>query len=415
MRKNTRHNPTRRATKKVEKDVLSVFKKEIPSIHFSDKAEKDYHEWTSQAAYIYRDLLHIPPKLFSGASVIDFGAGTGENTIPLANWGAMCTLVDINAEALKIAKKVFKRYDTRQRKHRFSCSSIFYYADTKQYNFVCALGSLHHTNEKERAFSIISSFLKPDGYLILGMSSPVGGFQNNLQRIICYKFAETDEEIVEVAERLFREDIDRAQAFGKRSRRSIIFDRWVVPKQDDPTVEQVLDWFRKNGIRFYHSYPPIVLPALADSAHHVPRFELTDWGGVGGWSEAFWLTHRDSDAIEVPAALQTLPPFSSKQSKMASFVNNIEPSSRVDLDELEALIEDHLATLSKLDLTSFLKHTHRELFAEILGALKILRIGDLNGITKYLSEAKHMFRGMNGLRNIYYVGWKDETLVGSRR
>jgi ubiquinone/menaquinone biosynthesis C-methylase UbiE len=48
--------------------------------------------------------------MFDGCSLIDFGAGTGENTIQFANWGAKYTLVDVNDKACNIAQKVFKTY-----------------------------------------------------------------------------------------------------------------------------------------------------------------------------------------------------------------------------------------------------------------------------------------------------------------
>jgi len=48
--------------------------------------------------------------MFDGCSLIDFGAGTGENTIQFANWGAKYTLVDVNDKACTLAQKVFKTY-----------------------------------------------------------------------------------------------------------------------------------------------------------------------------------------------------------------------------------------------------------------------------------------------------------------
>ena len=96
--------------KEVEQNVLNTFKKEIPSIHFSDKQERDYQLWIAKQPYIFRDLLHFPPKMFDGCSLIDFGAGTGENTIQFANWGAKYTLVDVNDKACNIAQKEFKTY-----------------------------------------------------------------------------------------------------------------------------------------------------------------------------------------------------------------------------------------------------------------------------------------------------------------
>jgi SAM-dependent methyltransferase len=393
-------------TESVERVVLRVFKREIPSIHFSDKSDAAYAEWTEDAAYAYRDLLHVPPEMFRGASLIDFGAGTGENTVHFANWGAACTLVEMNEDALRIATEVFRKYAPSPERHQLVHSSIFEYRDSKTYDFVCARGSLHHTNDKERAFSIAASFLRPGGYFILGLSSPVGGFQNNLQRMICYRFGRNDEEIVQIAERLFKEDIDRAQEFSKRTRRAIIFDRWVVPKQDDPTAEEVLRWFKANGLRFYHSHPAIVPPVQSDSTHHRPHFRVTDLQTIGAWAEAFWLSHQDPDAVEVPAILEGLDEFARRQAALTAHINDVAPGSSIDLDALESKIDDHLAALAGVDLTRFLRNRHRELFAEVGQVLDLMKSNDLDALASYLGQTKHLFRGMNGLRSVYYVGWK---------
>ena len=93
-----------------ELSVLKTFKEEIPSKYFSDKTDREYEAYRANAAYLYRDLLKFPPKMFEGCSLIDFGAGTGENTVYLADWGARCTLVEMNAKAQNISKEVFRKY-----------------------------------------------------------------------------------------------------------------------------------------------------------------------------------------------------------------------------------------------------------------------------------------------------------------
>src|SRR5688572_11490963 len=111
--------------KKVEQSVLETFKAEIPSKYFSDKTEKEYEAYKANATYLYRDLLKFPPQMFRGQKLIDFGAGTGENTVYLANWGATCTLVEMNDSAQTISKEVFRKYSGNFDAHRFFLSSIF--------------------------------------------------------------------------------------------------------------------------------------------------------------------------------------------------------------------------------------------------------------------------------------------------
>ena len=96
--------------KKTEKATLKTFQTHIPSIYFSNKSKKQYEKYVKNSEYIYRDLFNFPPKMFQNSNLIDFGAGTGENTIYLANWGAKCTLVEMNKLAQNISKKVFRKY-----------------------------------------------------------------------------------------------------------------------------------------------------------------------------------------------------------------------------------------------------------------------------------------------------------------
>src|SRR5688572_8124772 len=127
--------------RQVEQATLKTFQEEIPSIYFSDKTEKEFREYSENALYTYRDLFKFPPKMFADANLIDFGAGTGENTVSLARWGANCTLVEMNGKALAIARQVFDRY-ARSGRHSFVQSSIFDYESPTKYDIVHCRGVL---------------------------------------------------------------------------------------------------------------------------------------------------------------------------------------------------------------------------------------------------------------------------------
>ena len=82
-----------------EASVLKTFKREIPSDYYSDKSEKEFLAYYKNAEFFYRNNLKFPPEMFKGKKLIDFGAGTGENTVYLAKWGADCTLIEMNDKA----------------------------------------------------------------------------------------------------------------------------------------------------------------------------------------------------------------------------------------------------------------------------------------------------------------------------
>ncbi len=393
--------------KKVEKKVLETFKKENPSTHFSNKGKREFKLWQKNLDFVWNSLMHFPPKMFEGCSLIDFGAGTGENTVHYANWGANCTLIDNNKDSLKVARKVFKKYSKNFNKHRFNCSSIFNYKSKKKYDIVVSQGAIHHTDNKEKAFKKIIKFLKPNGYLIFALSNPSGGFQNNLQRLLVYKFAKNWNEMINVAEELFREDISRSQKYSKRTRKEIIFDRYVVPKQDDPSIRELFQWFKKSKIKFYSSYPPITPNIFADSWLNNLKFDLKKISkNIGALPEAIWLSHKDEDNYDVPKILNSLNKFSNTQHTMTKYINNIEPNTKIKFSTLEKKIKLYEKELTKVDYLSHIKQKQKKFLIEIKKLLKLTGSNDFNKIKIFLKKTKYLFRGFNGIRSIYFVGKK---------
>lgn len=394
-------------TKEVEQSVLETFQEEIPSIYFSDKTEKEYEDYKKNAEYLYRDLLKFPPAMFNGCNLIDFGAGTGENTVYLANWGAKCTLVEMNDNAQSISKEVFRKYTKNYSEHKFFCSSIFDYKSSEKYDVVHCRGVLSHTDDKEGAFSKIASFLKPGGYLIFGDPNKAGGFQNMLQRYILYKFATSWDDIVAIAERLFKDDIDRSQKAVNRTRRAIIFDRWVVQKQDDPSVGEVLQWFDDNNLIFYSSYPPILYPVFGDSVHHRPKFEPQTFKDIGVLTESVWLMQNESDSLEVPRILQPLLKLSKKQFSLVDYMSDCNMNSVIENTILKQKINDYLEVFNKVDLREHLAKRMRGLLKEVKELMDVVETRDIDKIRNYIAGAKHLFRGAHGLRHVDFIAYKN--------
>ena len=55
-------------------------------------------------------IYEISKKYVQRKNLIDLGSGTGENTVYFDNWGAKCTPVEMNPNAFKISKNIFKKY-----------------------------------------------------------------------------------------------------------------------------------------------------------------------------------------------------------------------------------------------------------------------------------------------------------------
>ena len=147
--------------KKTEQETLKTFKQEIPSIDFPHLDDQSFKDFANNFEKTYRDYFKFPPKMFLNTNLIDFGAGTGHNTICLANWGAKCTLVELSDKSLSIAKEVFSMRAINPSEHKFINSSIFDFEEkNKLYDIVLCRGVLSHTAGKEQAFKkICKSFV----------------------------------------------------------------------------------------------------------------------------------------------------------------------------------------------------------------------------------------------------------------
>jgi 2-polyprenyl-3-methyl-5-hydroxy-6-metoxy-1,4-benzoquinol methylase len=392
---------------RVERATLKTFQEEIPSIYFSDKSEEAFRQYTDNASYMYRDLFKFPPKMFANADLIDFGAGTGENTVSLARWGANCTLVEMNDKALGIARQVFARY-APDGKHTFVQSSIFDYESSLKYDIVHSRGVLSHTADKEGAFKKISTFLKPGGFLIFGDPNKAGGFQNMLQRYAVYRHASSWDDMVDVSEKLFKEDIDRSQSFINRTRRSIIFDRWVIQSQDDPSVAEVVGWCTASGLRIYSAYPPFLMPVLGDSAHHRPKFDPATVRGMASIAETVWLLQRRGDRENVQALDGEYQTYADDLSSLTRYVENLNSASSLDKGQFNDMADAVARSMSNLSLLEPLKVRLAEFIQEAKQFVNLVGTANLAEIKTYIDSCQHLFKGACGVRHVDFIAYKPE-------
>ena len=394
--------------KKIEAATLATFQEEIPSIYFSHLGEKEYKGHTENAEYVYRENLKFPPKMFYGAELIDFGAGTGENTIYFANWGATCTLVEMNDKAQKISKEVFSKHAKNKDRHTFICSSIFDYSpdDQKKYDIVHCRGVLSHTAANEVAFKKVSTFVKPGGFLIYSDPNKAGGFQNMLQRFAVYHFASTPDEMVAVCETLFREDIDRSEKAVPRTRRAIIFDRWVIQSQDDPSVSEVALWAQESGLRLYSCYPPVLLPFFGDSIHHRPKLDPYSLPELFSITELTWMMQTESDAEFLPEVTAQLSDFASSLSKITSYVENFNLNKKLDTKKFTKLSRELVSSVDNLDIILPLRNKLSIFASEAEEFVSVVKDGDLGKVRQFIEKTEYLFKGACGVRLIGLIAYK---------
>lgn len=396
--------------KNVEAETLATFQEEIPSLYFSHLNEGVYKKYIENAEYVYRDHFKFPPKMFDGSELIDFGAGTGENTIYLANWGATCTLVEMNDKAQKVSKEVFSKYAKNKESHTFVCASIFDYSpdDGKQYDIVHCRGVLSHTAAKEDAFRKIAGFVKPNGFLIFGDPNKAGGLQNMLQRFAIYHFASTPNEMVDVCETLFREDIDRSEKAIPRTRRAIIFDRWVIQSQDDPSVSEVVSWTQGSGLRLYSCYPPVLPPLFGDSIHHRPKFDPYSLHDFFSIAELTWMLQTSSDAELLPEVSMTLGQFASSLAELTAYVANFNRHKNLDVKLFTSLSRELVASSDRINAFLMPLHDKLSVFAqEAEDFVNLVKSSDLAKVRSFIEKTQYLFKGSCGVRHVDFIAYKQ--------
>jgi hypothetical protein len=72
----------------VEERLLYLYRKENPS-HIKIEDEDLRDKYIKIHKRMYRNLLKFPEKMFKDSNLLDVGAGTGENSLLYALWGAI--------------------------------------------------------------------------------------------------------------------------------------------------------------------------------------------------------------------------------------------------------------------------------------------------------------------------------------
>jgi 2-polyprenyl-3-methyl-5-hydroxy-6-metoxy-1,4-benzoquinol methylase len=393
--------------KQTEAETLATFQEELPSVYYSDKSDQEFHSYLENAEFTYRDCFKFPPEMFANKTLIDFGAGTGENTVYLARWGARCTLVEMNPGALKIASEVFRRYSQApEGTHRFVNSSIFDFEESGLYDIVHSRGVLSHTAAKEEAFGRIADRVRPGGYLIFGDPNKAGGFQNMLQRHIIYRFATTKEDMTILAERLFKYDIDRSQRIIPRTRKSIIFDRWVIQQQDDPSVDEVFSWFRSAGLKIYGTYPPVFPPLIGDSVHHQPKFDWASVPNIGLLSEITWLLQSKGDSENSRVLDDQYHELAQSFASLTSLIANRNARSPIDVGGFLESLTELRATTTTFRPYGALFTRLQKMLDEVAELMKIVETGNLESVERALRNFEVLFSGATGVRHVDFIGYR---------
>lgn len=402
--------------KTITQKVNDVYSKDNPSLYLKNFSQ--VNKFVKNRINLLM-ALKLPKKIFKNSNLIDYGSGTGLNTLVYNCLGANCTLVDYDKKSYLYSKKLFKTFS--KNKYQIYNKDIFNFRTKKKFDFVVSNGVVHHTKNPILNLKICVKSLKKNGFFILGIGETNGFFQRNLQRLVLYSLSDNQEEIVQYAKILFKNHLYRSKKFSGRTIEEIIADTYLNPKINTLSLKQTIEFFKKNNLEMYSFYGTInSLENLLENDTN--QFKLRN-------SNKYT---KQKNELKMNLNLNDLQNFSlsnnfykksqlhlynkinllnNNLNKLTSSINDIEFNKKRNLNNnLIDKIYKNIANFKNVDPLN--KKHNLKFLKELKSLIKILNSSfskkeKFFKIKKNLSKCKVLMKGFNGTGMNYFVGYKN--------
>tara|TARA_Y100000768_G_C23989853_1_gene691607 strand:+ start:2899 stop:3816 length:918 start_codon:yes stop_codon:yes gene_type:complete len=196
-------------------------------------------------------LKNLKKLIGFGKKIIEVGSGTSQLSIALASsTNNQVVAFDPTLESLRLGSEFSK--NNRVPNCIFVNGDLFSNPFLEEYfDIVYCSGVLHHTENPKRGFKIITSWLKREGYVIIGLYNFYGRlrtvFRQKLFRLLgSGKFGSY---LVSLLDPILRKEM------SENKRKAWFQDQYEHPVESLHTLDEVLKWFDENNIEFVSSIP----------------------------------------------------------------------------------------------------------------------------------------------------------------
>ncbi|RPJ85416.1 MAG: methyltransferase domain-containing protein [Acidobacteria bacterium] len=183
--------------------------------------------------------------------VLDCGCGTGQltNFLGIAQRSVFGT--DMCLNSLKLAES-FRKTHELDLVHFLQMNIFRPVFRPAIFDVVVCNGVLHHTADPERGLAVLTTLLKPGGYLVVGLYHRFGRIWTDLRRVA---FRVLGEGAAWLDPRI------RQAGLTKDRRKAWFADQYQNPHESKHTVGEVLQWLNRHGLSFVKSLPKTRLGA----------------------------------------------------------------------------------------------------------------------------------------------------------
>ncbi len=202
--------------------------------------------------------LMLPPTIFAGKRLLEFGPDTGENSLVFAQWGAHLTLVEPNVEAHPYIRGYFSKFGLDACLDEVVAASLLEYSAAHKFDVIDAEGFIYTIQPNSAWIKKTGECLEHDGFLIISYMELYGGFIELLTKAIYQRVARDPAygAGIETAKRLFLPKWDSVQHTRK-------IESWFMDVIENPFVRRkyyidpvnLLKDMHVGGFRLYSSWP----------------------------------------------------------------------------------------------------------------------------------------------------------------
>jgi SAM-dependent methyltransferase len=193
----------------------------------------------------YARVLH--EQLPLGVRILDAGCGTGQLGIFLSMMNRQVLGVDFSFASLQKGNAFKTHFSLRN--VRFCQMDLFQPAlKDEMFDYVFCNGVLHHTADAYRGFQNLCGVVKKGGFVVIGLYNTYGRLLLDLRRAV---FRLTHRA-------LWLDFFIRKDTMSGDKKRVWFRDQYEHPHEDTFSVDDVLEWFRREGIDYVNAVPAII-------------------------------------------------------------------------------------------------------------------------------------------------------------
>jgi SAM-dependent methyltransferase len=180
-----------------------------------------------------------------GVRVLECGCGTGQlsNFLGIAHRTVFGT--DLSLSSLSLAED-FRGAHNLNRVFFLQMNLFCPVFPEKSFDYVLSNGVLHHTFDPRYGFELLSSLIRPGGYLVVGLYHRFGRLWTDVRRQL---FRVTGDGLAFLDPRI------RKSGLGRDRRAAWFEDQYRNPHESKHSVSEVLKWLDRAGLRFIKSIP----------------------------------------------------------------------------------------------------------------------------------------------------------------